>query len=153
MLFSQPNRWLLVVLRFGHCSCQNTIWLEMLKFFHLSWKTDSYIIKTEWSSSPFINSWIIWPIQLNHSQQYLLASLEEGFFKKRTFLHFPPHFVFNYEIQIFHFGDFLCTNMCWIILFAGILTSMIFDAPKIFATMLPNIQFISLKTVLKTESI
>ncbi len=56
------------------------------------------------------------------------------------------NFAFNYEVQILHFGDLSCTNLCWISMSAGILMSTIFDAPKIFPTMLSNCLARSLTT-------
>lgn len=50
----------------------------------------------------------------------------------------PPSFCIKNEVQILHFGDFLCTNLWWIILSAGFLIRTLFDALKIFTTMLSN---------------
>jgi len=38
---------------------------------------------------------------------FIASLLKGGPIKKWTFLQFFPPFVFNYEVQILHFGDFL----------------------------------------------
>lgn len=68
------------------------------------------------------------------------------FFFKVDLFHFYTHFIFNHEVQILNFGDFSCTNLCLISMSAGVLMAKIFDAPKIFPTMLSNCLAKSLTT-------